>query len=69
VIFPRLFRLVFGWLIPVVIVANKPARLLIKSLGAPAWLMFHLVVAGSVAALISRAFWHWALRHYSSASS
>ncbi|HEY3601215.1 MAG TPA: ABC-2 family transporter protein, partial [Chthoniobacterales bacterium] len=69
VIFPRLFRLVFGWFIPVVIVANIPARLLIKSLGQPSWLMFHLVVAGSIATLISRGFWRWALQHYSSASS
>jgi len=69
VIFPQLFRWVFGWIIPVIIVANIPARLLIKSLGQPGWLMFHLIVAGTVAALISRAFWRWALQHYSSASS
>jgi ABC-2 type transport system permease protein len=69
VIFPQVFRWIFGWIVPVVIVANIPARLLIKSLGQPAWLMFHLIVAGTIAALISRAFWRWALRHYSSASS
>jgi len=69
VIFPKLFRFVFGWIIPVVIVANIPARLLIKSLGQPGWLMFHLIVAGTIAAMISRAFWRFALRHYSSASS
>ncbi len=33
----------FGWIIPVVIIANIPARLLIKSLGQPGWLMLHLV--------------------------
>ncbi|HEY1771522.1 MAG TPA: ABC-2 family transporter protein [Chthoniobacterales bacterium] len=69
VIFPQLFRLFFGWIIPVIIVANIPARLLIKSLGQPALLMLHLVIAGSLVTLLSRAFWHWALRHYSSASS
>jgi ABC-2 type transport system permease protein len=69
VIFPKLFRFVFGWIIPVVIVANLPARLLIKSLGQPGWLMFHLIVAGTIAAMISRFFWRFALRHYSSASS
>ena len=69
VIFPQVFRWVFGWIIPVIIVANIPARLLIKSLGQPAWLMFHLIAAGTVATLISRAFWRWALQHYSSASS
>jgi ABC-2 type transport system permease protein len=69
VIFPWLFRLIFGWVIPVVIVANIPARLLIKSLGQPGWLMFQLVVASTVVFCLSRAFWRFALNHYSSASS
>src|SRR5205823_13130104 len=69
VIYPRLFRFIFGWIVPVVIVANIPARVLIKSLGQPAWLMFHLVVAATIAFWSSRIFWRFALRHYSSASS
>jgi ABC-2 type transport system permease protein len=69
VIFPPIFRFIFGWLIPVVIVANIPARLLIKPLDQPGWLMLHLVIAGSIAFLLSRIFWRFALRHYSSASS
>src|ERR1041385_5429181 len=69
VIFPRLFRWVFGWIIPVIIVANIPAKLLIKPFGQPGWLMFHLVVAGTIAFFLSRIFWRFALRHYSSASS
>ena len=68
-IFPPVFRFIFGWIIPVVIVANVPARLLIKPLGQPGWLMLHLVVAGSIAFIGSRIFWRFALRHYSSASS
>jgi ABC-2 type transport system permease protein len=68
-IFPRLFRMIFGWIIPVVIVANIPARLLIKSFGQPAWLMFHLVVATTIIFFLSRAFWRFALQRYSSASS
>jgi ABC-2 type transport system permease protein len=69
VIFPWLFRIIFGWIIPVVIVANIPARLLIKSFGQSAWLIFHLVIAASIVFWLSRAFWHFALRRYSSASS
>ena len=69
VIFPRLFRFVFSWIVPVIIVANIPARLLIKPLDAPVWLMFHLAVAAAVALLIARVFWRFALRRYSSASS
>jgi len=69
VIFPRLFRLIFGWVIPVIIIANIPARLLIKSLGQPGPLMLHLIVASTVVFWLTRAFWKFALKHYSSASS
>lgn len=69
VIFPRLFRFIFGWIVPVIIVANIPARLLIKPLGQPAWLVLHLVIAAVGAVVLSRIFWHFALRRYSSASS
>lgn len=68
-IFPRLFRFLFGWIVPVIIVANIPARLLIKPLQAPVPLILQLIVAGSAALLASRLFWRFALRHYSSASS
>jgi ABC-2 type transport system permease protein len=69
IIFPKIFRFVFGWIIPVIIVANIPARLLIKPLGRPGPLMLHLVLAASIVFCLSRAFWRFALRHYSSASS
>jgi len=69
VIYPWLFRLVFSWLIPVIIIANIPARLLIKPFQQPSWLMFHLIVASSIVFWLSRLFWRFALRHYSSASS
>jgi ABC-2 type transport system permease protein len=69
VIFPRLFRIIFGWIIPVVIIANIPARLLIKSFGQPFPLMLQLVVASTIVFWLSRVFWRFALRHYSSASS
>ena len=69
VIFPRAFRFVFSWIIPVIIVANIPARLLIKPLEQPAWLMFHLITAGLAVFCFSRVFWNFALRHYASASS
>src|SRR6202030_3288252 len=67
--FPQLFGIIFGWIIPVVIVANIPARLLIKSFGQPAQLMLQLVVASTIVFCLSRGFWRFALRHYSSASS
>ena len=68
-IFPFLFKFIFSWIVPVVIVANVPARLLIKSFGQPGPLMLQLVIGSTVVFLISRAFWGFALRRYSSASS
>src|SRR5918911_1769329 len=60
VIFPKLFRVIFGWIIPVVIIANIPARLLIKPLGQPILLMAHLAVASLIVFCLSRAFWRFA---------
>ena len=68
-IFPRLFKFMFSWIVPVVVVSNVPARLLAKSFDQPSWLMFKLVVASTVIFCLSRAFWSFALRRYSSASS
>src|SRR5436853_3145151 len=68
-IFPRLFKFIFSWIVPVVVVSNVPARILAKSLDQPSWLMFKLVVASTVIFCLSRAFWSFALRRYSSASS
>src|SRR5437868_9034218 len=69
VIFPKIFRFIFGWIIPVIIIANIPARLLIKPLGQPLWLMAHLAIASLIVFALSRSFWRFALNHYSSASS
>ena len=69
VIFPRIFRFIFSWIVPVVIVANIPARLLVKPLSSPGWLMCHLLLAGAIVFALSRTFWNFALRRYSSASS
>ena len=69
VIYPRLFRFIFSWIVPVVIVGNIPARILIKPLGQPLLLMAHLIAAAAIAYWLSRLFWNFALRRYSSASS
>ena len=69
VIFPKLFRFIFGWIVPVIIIANIPSRLLIKSMGQPLWLMAHLVIASVIVSCLARSFWRFALQHYSSASS
>jgi ABC-2 type transport system permease protein len=69
-IFPRgIFRFVFSWIIPVIVVANIPARLLGRIFYDPLPLLAHLAGAAVLAVGLSRAFWHFALRRYSSASS
>jgi len=64
-----LFRFIFSWIIPVIVVANIPARLLGRVLDPPLPLMAQLAGAAILAVGLSRAFWRFALRRYSSASS
>jgi len=64
-----IFRFVFSWIIPVIVVANIPARLLGRIFDAPLPLLAHLAGAAALAVGLTRAFWHFALRRYSSASS
>src|SRR6201981_4112497 len=47
-IYPRLFKFIFSWIIPVVVVSNVPARVLAKSFGQPWGLMAKLVIASSI---------------------
>jgi ABC-2 type transport system permease protein len=66
-----LFRFVFSWVIPVIVVANVPARLLGNVLEgeAPVWLLLRLAAAAALAVGFTRVFWRFALKRYSSASS
>ena len=68
-IFPPLFKFIFSWIVPVVVVSNVPARILAKSFDHPWPLMLKLVIASTVISCLARAFWTFALRRYSSASS
>lgn len=63
------FKLVFSWMIPVIIVANIPARLLIHAAENPWPIMLQLVAATLFIIGATRLMWNSALRHYSSASS
>jgi ABC-2 type transport system permease protein len=69
-IFRGVFKFVFSWIIPVIIVANVPARVLVKaSHGELALPLLHLAVATFFVLGISRLFWKLALSRYTSASS
>lgn len=68
-IFHGLFKIVFSWVIPVIIVANVPAQILARSFEPTSLLLLQLAAAALIVATGVRLFWRTALRRYSSASS
>lgn len=68
-VFGGVFKLIFTWLVPVIVVANAPARLLARASEQPLAPMLQLVVVCVSSLVLSRVFWLFALRRYSSASS
>jgi ABC-2 type transport system permease protein len=69
VVFRGVFKFVFSWLVPVIIVANVPSRLLMGFTKTPALSLLQLAVAAALVTALTRAFWKLGLRSYSSASS
>jgi ABC-2 type transport system permease protein len=69
VIFKGLIKFVFSWMVPVIVVTNVPARVLIHASRTPWWLILHLLLASALMLLLSRILWRFALNRYSSASS
>lgn len=68
-VFSGAFRLVFTWIVPVIVVANIPAQILARPSSHPIGLMVQLGGAALIATGLSRLFWNFALRRYASASS
>ena len=68
-VFSGVFKLIFTWLIPVIVVANTPAKILARASQQPLGPMLQLLFVCTLALVLSRLFWLWALRRYSSASS
>jgi ABC-2 type transport system permease protein len=66
--FRGLFKVFFTFAIPMLLVSNVPAKLLVDRLGSP-WEMLWLLGMSGVCFLISEAGWRASLRHYTSASS
>jgi len=69
VVFKGLIKFVFSWMVPVIVVTNVPARVLIHASNTPWWLILHLLLASALMLLLSRVLWRFALNRYSSASS
>jgi len=68
-VYRGLFKLVFSWFIPVIIVANIPSRILIHAADNPWPSLFQLTAATLFMVFATRLLWNAALRQYSSASS
>ena len=68
-IYRGLFKLVFSWLVPIIIVANIPSRLLIHAAENPWPMLIQLAAATFFMVGATRFMWNAALKHYSSASS
>jgi ABC-2 type transport system permease protein len=68
-VFKGAVKFVFSWVLPVIVVTNVPARLLMNATNAPWPLVLHLLVAAGLMVALSRTLWIIALRRYSSASS
>ena len=69
VVFKGLFKVIFTYVIPIILVANVPVRLLTKSMEHPFRGLALMMCAGLTIILLSRLLWSTALRRYSSASS
>ena len=63
-----MFRRVFTWVLPMLLVANIPTRTLLGTLDSP-WSLALLVLVAVVCLGVSEAAWRYSLRHYTSASA
>lgn len=68
-VYRGVFKLVFSWIIPVIIVANTPSRLLIHAAENPWPSLLQLLTATLFMLGATRLLWNSALRQYASASS
>jgi ABC-2 type transport system permease protein len=69
VVFRGVFRVIFSYFIPVIIVANVPTRIFARAADSPVPGLLQLLGASLFVVLGTRLFWLFALRRYSSASS
>ena len=69
VIYKGAFKVVFSYVIPMILVANVPVRLLINGAATPLLTLGEMLVVTAGVVYATRLFWTWSLRNYTSASS
>lgn len=62
------FKVFFTYALPMLLVANVPAKLITEKLSSPGEMVLLMALAGLLFG-ISESVWRWSLRHYTSASS
>ncbi len=65
----EVFRFVFSYVLPILLVVTVPARVLLGKALEPTWLSGITLLAAAITFLAARAVFLWSLRHYRSASS
>ena len=65
----EVFRFVFSYVLPILLVITVPARVLLGKALDFGWLPGVTLLAGVASFVVSRMVFHWSLRHYRSASS
>jgi ABC-2 type transport system permease protein len=68
-VFRGIFRFIFTWVMPIILVSNVPAKLLARPFESPWTGLATLVAATAIVLLATRAWWLFALKRYGSASS
>ena len=68
-VFRGVFRFIFTWLMPIILVSNVPAKILTRPLESPFISLATLMLATVIILAITRAIWRLGLRRYGSASS
>ena len=69
VIYKGAFKIVFSYVIPMILVANVPVRLLTNIAGTPLVTLGEMLLVAMAIVCAARLFWKWSLRNYTSASS
>jgi ABC-2 type transport system permease protein len=68
-VFRGVFRFIFTWLVPIILVSNVPAKILTRPLESPFASLAMLAAATVIVLAATRLLWRLGLRHYGSASS
>ena len=65
----EVFRFLFSYVLPILLVITVPARVLLGKALEPNWLSLLTIVSAAMTFVVSRMIFQWSLRHYRSASS